>query len=235
MSVAISTGAPHTVGYSDTLVFHSIMPPQKPRKTLIQAIKKMKGKAVMQPGDTPTGDDERQVEVQPVVEGVGQVITIVERGGHPRGRGRGAGSRGRGRGRGRGDEDIVAQAMEETDVGGTSSEDDTEFPAQKKKKTAEVVLTPEQEQAVCDWLQEFPQVWNTRHESYRKTPEKDLLWEEQGQKMGLTGSHLKQWYMSTRSNFSPGSSGRLNLVSFFWRRGVSRLSRNWNMSGGMRR
>ena len=156
------------------------MPPKKPRKTLIQAIKKTKGKAVMHPGDTPTGDDEHQVEVQPVVEGVGQVITIVERGEHPRGRGRGAGSRGCGRGRG--NKDIVAEAMEEADVGaekedeyingGTSSEDDTEVPAQKKRKTAEVVLTPEQEQAVCDWLREFPQVWNTRHESYRKTPEK---------------------------------------------------------------
>ena len=63
------------------------MPPKKPRKTLIQEIKKMKDKAVMQHGDTPTGDDEHQVEVQPVVKGVGQVITIVEGGQHPRGRG----------------------------------------------------------------------------------------------------------------------------------------------------
>ena len=62
MSVAINTGAPH-----------SFVPPKKPRKTLIQAIKKMNGKAVMQPGDTPTGDDEHQVEVQPAVKGVGQV------------------------------------------------------------------------------------------------------------------------------------------------------------------
>ena len=43
----------------------------------------MKGKTVMQPGDTQTGDDKHQVEVQPVVKGVGLVITIVERGEHP--------------------------------------------------------------------------------------------------------------------------------------------------------
>ncbi|WAR08361.1 hypothetical protein MAR_018319 [Mya arenaria] len=85
--------------------------------------------------------------------------------------------------------DVGAEKEDEYINGGTSSEDDTEFPAQKKKKT------------VCYWLREFPQVWNTRHENYRKTPEKDLLWEEQGQKMGLTGSHLKQWYRSTRFKF----------------------------------
>ena len=71
-------------------------------------MKKMNGKSVMQPGDTPTGDDEHQVEVQPVVKGVGQMITIVERGEHPRGRGRGAGSRRCGRG----DKDIVAGVLD---------------------------------------------------------------------------------------------------------------------------
>ena len=69
------------------------MPPKKPRKTLIQAIKKMKDKAVMQPGVYPTEDDERQVEVQPVVKSVGQVITIVEGGEHPRGRGHECGAK----------------------------------------------------------------------------------------------------------------------------------------------
>ena len=47
----------------------------------------MKDKAVMQPGVIPTEDDEHQVEVQPVVKSVGQVITIVEGGEHPKGRG----------------------------------------------------------------------------------------------------------------------------------------------------
>ena len=133
---------------------------------------------------------------------MGQVITILEQGGIQKGHGRGAGNRGHGRGHGA--ESIVRQAMEEEEVGaekeddnfnaGTSSEDKTEVPTQKKqkKKAVEVVLTPEQEQALCEWLQLFPQIWNTRHENYRKTPEKELLWEEQGQKMGLMGNVIKQ-------------------------------------------
>ena len=59
------------------------MSPKKPRTTFIQAIKKMKDKAMMKPGDTQTGVDEHQVKVQSVVKCVGQVITIVERGEHP--------------------------------------------------------------------------------------------------------------------------------------------------------
>ena len=41
--------------------------------------------------------------------------------------------------------DVAAEKEDEYINGGTSSEDDTEVPTQKKKKTAEVVLTPEQE------------------------------------------------------------------------------------------
>ncbi len=57
----------------DTFVFNSIIPPKKPRQTLIQAIKIMQDKAVVQPGDTPKGDDEQKIEVQSVVECVGQL------------------------------------------------------------------------------------------------------------------------------------------------------------------
>jgi len=64
-----------------------------------------------------------------------------------------------------------------------------------------------------------------------------VIWQKAGDGVSEHSEVVLQTWVVVPSSqvpeyHSPGSNGRLNFVSFFWRRGVSRLTRNWNMSGG---
>lgn len=73
-------------------------------------------------------------------------------------------------------------------------------PEQKKKraKKTEFTLNAEQENAMCEFLQENAMLWDTKLTNYRRTDMKSKLWEDQATKLEKTVEHLKGWFKSLR-------------------------------------
>ncbi|XP_030850118.1 uncharacterized protein LOC588106 isoform X3 [Strongylocentrotus purpuratus] len=94
------------------------------------------------------------------------------------------------------------------------------FAMRKKRKTARLVLTDEQEEGLVEWLQSSPELFDKSHRRYKDIDLKSNLWEQKADKLGVeSGEVLQVWYKSMRTRF--GKLRRITSVGrkreFTWR------------------
>lgn len=102
---------------------------------------------------------------------------------------------------------------------GKRTETDT-FAMRKKRKTARLVLTDEQEEGLVEWLQSSPELFDKSHRRYKDIDLKSNLWEQKADMLGVeSGEVLQVWYKSMRTRF--GKLRRITSVGrkreFTWR------------------
>ena len=72
-----------------------------------------------------------------------------------------------------------------------------------KAKKAKIVadLSPDEEQAMIDWLQDHPILYNKKLGTYKDTVRKEALWAEKAVALKKPIQVLKTWYTSLRTRF----------------------------------
>ncbi|WAR21715.1 hypothetical protein MAR_015689 [Mya arenaria] len=71
----------------------------------------------------------------------------------------------------------------------------------KRSRLVRSDLTPEEEEAMVDWLREHPLLFNKRLSLYKDKGKKDALWAEQARKLGKEVVLLTVWYRSIRTRY----------------------------------
>ena len=73
--------------------------------------------------------------------------------------------------------------------------------ANKKSRAKYVLLDPEQEQNLIDWLKSHPELYDIHKNEFRKTTLKVELWEAKAKSLDITLAELQQWYATQRTRF----------------------------------
>ena len=75
-------------------------------------------------------------------------------------------------------------------------------PAAKAKSASTRAMSKEEQDELCDWVQNHPQLYNKKLDSYRDSAANARLWAEKAKEMGYDVELLVQWYRSTRTAYS---------------------------------
>uniref|UniRef100_UPI003590010E uncharacterized protein isoform X1 n=1 Tax=Myxine glutinosa TaxID=7769 RepID=UPI003590010E len=80
--------------------------------------------------------------------------------------------------------------------------DDLPVLRKRRKKTARLNLSDEQEAVLVEWLQSHPELFDKGNKKYMDTVLKNKLWEEKAAELGVeSGELLHVWYKSMRTRF----------------------------------
>ena len=84
----------------------------------------------------------------------------------------------------------------------SASVDDGEQQKSLKKSKTHTHLTPEQEEAMVEWLKANEVLYNKKLEAYKDTKKKNFLWQKQAEVMGVNSEELIIWYTSLRTRYT---------------------------------
>ena len=94
----------------------------------------------------------------------------------------------------------------------SASVDDGEQQKSLKKTKTHTHLTPEQEEAMVEWLKANEVLYNNKLEAYKDTKKKNFLWQKQAEVMGVNSEELIIWYTSLRTRYTKLRKKKLMLI-----------------------
>ena len=94
----------------------------------------------------------------------------------------------------------------------SASVDDGEQQKSLKKTKTHTHLTPEQEEAMVEWLKANEVLYNKKLEAYKDTKKKNFLWQKQAEVMGVNSEELIIWYTSLRTRYTKLRKKKLMLI-----------------------
>ena len=101
------------------------------------------------------------------------------------------------------DDDVVQEDEEEKDDDDQEEEvmSSSQAARQPRKRRDPVILSPEMEEDMVEWLKVNPMFYNKQLNSFKCTGNKNKLWEDKAKSIGLTKGQLDTWYKSMRTSF----------------------------------
>ena len=100
-----------------------------------------------------------------------------------------------------GDDDVVLEDEEENEDEDEEEVMSSQAARKPRKRRNPVILSPEIEEDLVEWLKVSPMFYNKQLNSFKCTGNKMKLWEEKAISVGLTKGQLDTWYKSMRTSF----------------------------------
>ena len=97
--------------------------------------------------------------------------------------------------------DVAESDTQSTQSNASATKCDSPCRKTKRSRLVRSDLTPEEEEAMVDWLREHPLLFNKKLSSYKDKGKKDALWAEQARKLGKEVVLLTVWYRSIRTRY----------------------------------
>ena len=122
---------------------------------------------------------------------------------------------------------IENQVFEDVlDGGGNSRRGDSDAESQisisSKRQRKHCPIERKDEQGLIEWIRDHEILWNRSKEEFRNRREKEHLWSQKAQELGIDSKYLTTWYESLRTRYGrlrkkeKGKSGDGRVDTSMW-------------------